>query len=102
MNGSFGLKGEVVAIAKIAIAGFVAPENLAQYNTTLFEATGEVGNEFYLEPTGLILPESLETSTVNLEEEFARMITIQRAYSLNSQSLTVNDEMLSLLVDLKS
>ncbi len=91
-----------VMIAKLAISGFTAPENLSPYNTTLFEANGEVGNEFYITTDGLIVPESIESSTVNLEEEFARMITVQRAYSLNAQSLTVNDEMLSLLIDLKS
>lgn len=91
-----------VIIAQLAVSGFTAPENLSPYNTTLFEANGEVGNEFYVTTDGLIVPESVESSTVNLEEEFARMITVQRAYSLNAQSLTVNDEMLSLLIDLKS
>ncbi len=91
-----------LAIAKLAISGFTAPENLDPYNTTLFEANGEVGNEYYVDTLGLIVPESVESSTVNLEDEFARMITVQRAYSLNAQSLTVNDEMISLLVDLKS
>lgn len=91
-----------LTIAKLAVSGFTAPENLDPYNNTLFEANGEVGNEFYVDTQGLIAPESLESSTVNLEEEFARMITVQRAYSLNSQSFTVNDEMISLLVDLKS
>jgi flagellar hook protein FlgE len=85
-----------------ALSGFTSPENLSPYNTTLFEANGEVGNEFYTDTTNIIIPESVEASTVNLEEEFARMITVQRAYSLNAQSLTVNDEMISLLVDLKS
>lgn len=91
-----------ISIAKLAVAGFVAPENLTSYNTTLFEANGEVGNEYYVDTQDIIVPEAVEASTVNLEEEFARMITVQRAYSLNAQSLTVNDEMLSLLVDLKS
>ena len=91
-----------ISIAKLAVAGFVAPENLTSYNTTLFEANGEVGNEYYVDTQNIIVPGAVEASTVNLEEEFARMITVQRAYSLNAQSLTVNDEMLSLLVDLKS
>lgn len=91
-----------VTIAKLAISGFTAPENLTPFNTTLFEANGEVGNEYYVDTSELISTESLESSTVNLEEEFSRMIVVQRAYSLNAQSLTVNDEMLSLLIDLKS
>lgn len=91
-----------IAIAKLAVSGFTAPENLTPYNTTLFEANGETGNEYYVDLDGLISPESLEGSTVNLEEEFSQMIVVQRAYSLNAQSFTVNDEMLSVLIDLKS
>ena len=91
-----------LTIAKLAVSGFTAPENLTPYNTTLFEANGETGNEYYVELDGIIDPEALESSTVNLEEEFSRMIVVQRAYSLNAQSFTVNDEMLSVLIDLKS
>ncbi len=91
-----------VTIARLAVSGFTAPENLTPYNTTLFEANGETGNEYYVDLDGLISPESLESSTVNLEEEFSQMIVVQRAYSLNAQSFTVNDEMLSVLIDLKS
>ncbi len=89
-------------IAKLAVSGFTAPENLIPANTTLFEASGEVGEERYVDLQDLIVPESVETSNVNIEQEFTKMISVQRAYSLNSQSFTVNDEMLSLLVDLKS
>ncbi|MBQ8677071.1 MAG: flagellar hook-basal body complex protein [Alphaproteobacteria bacterium] len=89
-------------IAKLAITGFTAPENLNAYNTTLFTANGEVGNSFFVDTQGLIVPSSIERSTVDLAEEFSKMIVTQRTYSLNAQSFTVNDEMLSLLIDLKS
>ena len=91
-----------IAIAKLALTGFAAPENLTPYNNTLFEANGETGNSYYIDPDGIVVAESLENSSVNLEEEFSRMIVVQRAYSLNAQSFTVNNEMLSVLVDLKS
>lgn len=94
--------GHDVTIAKLAVAGFTAPENLTPYNNTLFEANGETGEQYFVDTAGLITPESLENSAVDLAEEFSRMILVQRAYSLNVQSFTVNDEMLSLLVDLKS
>ncbi len=94
--------GSDVDLAKLAITGFAAPENLLPYNNTLFEANGETGNSYYVEPDGIITPQSLETAAVNLEEEFSQMIIVQRAYSLNAQSFTVNNEMLSVLVDLKS
>lgn len=89
-------------IAKLAITGFTAPENLDPYNTTLYTANADVGNSFYVDTTELIVPNSVERSTVDLAEEFSKMIVTQRAYSLNAQSFTVNNEMLSLLVDLKS
>ena len=94
--------GHDVSLAKLAVVGFTAPENLLPYNTTLFEATGEVGNSYFVDTDNLISPESLESSTVDLAAEFSQMIVVQRAYSLNAQSFTVNDEMLSLLIDLKS
>ena len=89
-------------IAKLAVTGFTAPENLDPFNTTLYTSNAEVGNSFYVDTTELIVPNSIERSTVDLAEEFSKMIVTQRAYSLNAQSLTVNDEMLSLLIDLKS
>ena len=91
-----------VSIAKIALTSFAAPENLTPINNTLFEANGETGETYFTEADGVIVPESLESSSVNLEEEFSRMIVVQRAYSLNAQSFIVNNEMLSVLVDLKS
>lgn len=89
-------------IAKLAITGFTAPENLDPFNTTLYTANADVGNSFYVDTTELIVPDAVERSTVDLAEEFSKMIVTQRAYSLNAQSFTVNNEMLSLLVDLKS
>lgn len=89
-------------ISKLAITGFTAPENLDAFNTTLFTANGEVGNSFFVDTEGLIVPFSIESSTVDLADEFSKLIVTQRVYSLNAQSFTVNDEMLSLLIDLKS
>ena len=94
--------GSDVDIAKLAITGFTAPENLLPYNNTMFEANGETGESYYVEPEGIITPQSIEAAAVNLEEEFSQMIVVQRAYSLNAQSFTVNNEMLSVLVDLVS
>lgn len=91
-----------IAIAKLAITGFTAPENLTPFNNTLFEANGETGDSYFVDPDEIVVAQSLESSSVDIEKEFSQMIIIQRAYSLNAQSFTVNNEMLSLLVDLKS
>ena len=93
--------------AKIALVGFVAPNNLIPTSGTMFEASAEAGGSYYLighDTVGgnYISPESVENSTTNIEESFATMIMVQRAYALNSKSFTSNNEMIQLAVNLKS
>ena len=52
--------------------------------------------------TSILVPQALEQSAVNVEEEFSEMIQVQRAYGLNANAFTVANEMTSVLVDLKS
>jgi flagellar hook protein FlgE len=50
---------------------------------------------------GTIAGSALESSTVDLGEEFTHMITTQRAYSAASKIITTADEMLDELVRIK-
>lgn len=50
---------------------------------------------------GLIKARALESSTVDLAEEFSNLIMTQRAYSANSKIITTADEMLDELIRLK-
>nr|WP_289039195.1 flagellar hook-basal body protein [uncultured Allobacillus sp.] len=45
---------------------------------------------------------SLEASNVNFAQEMTRMIESQRAYSLNSQSITLGDQMMGLINSMRS
>lgn len=99
--------GDVVNYAKLAIVGFEASDNLIQVNNTLFETSNDVGDSHYVNGpdknvANLIQPQSVEASAVNVESEFARLIVVQRAYSLNTQSFTANNEMLQTIVNLKT
>ena len=99
--------GDEIAFAKLAIVGFESADNLTPINNTMFEANNETGQSHYVNGpdkniTGLLQPQSVEASAVNVESEFARMIVVQRAYSLNTQSFTANNEMLQTVVNLKS
>ncbi len=94
--------GDTYNFAKLTLTGFSAPENLTPYEGTMFEANGMTGNSFYVDNNNILVPQSLESSAVNIEEEFSNMIMIQRAYSTNAQTFTTSNEMLELLVDLKS
>ncbi|MFV0626385.1 MAG: flagellar hook protein FlgE [Alphaproteobacteria bacterium] len=99
--------GQVVDYAKLTLVGFSSPENLTNVTGTLFQAGAGTGDSYYVmgydtADKTIVSAQSLESSTVNPEKEFSKMITVQRAYSMNSQTFTVNNEMLSTIVDLKS
>ena len=44
---------------------------------------------------------ALEASTVDLAEEFTKMITTQRAYSASAKIITTADEMLQELIRIR-
>ncbi|MGN0914625.1 MAG: flagellar hook-basal body complex protein [Alphaproteobacteria bacterium] len=99
--------GETLNYAKLAIVGFTSPENLTPVNGTLFEANSDTGSSYYVigadtVNSSVVVPESVESSNVNVEQEFSNLIVIQRAYSLNSSAFTTANEMTSVAIDLKS
>ena len=55
------------------------------------------------EPTGLgsIAPNALEQSNVDIANELVKMITTQRGFQANSKIITVTDQMLSELINIK-
>ena len=91
-----------VNLAKLTLVGFEAPDNLYSVSNTMFQANADCGESYYLDGNGMIEPEALESSTANVEEDFSKMIVVQRAYSVNASAFTTTDEMLQLLVDLKT
>ncbi len=94
--------GDTYNFAKLALVGFTAPENLTPYEGTLFQANTETGESFYSNENSNIVSGSLESSTVNIEEEFSTMILVQRAYSSSANAFTTTDEMLQTAVNLKT
>ena len=94
--------GKTFNNAKLALVGFTAPNNLYPISGTLFEAYPDAGESTFLETSGLIQSQALESSTANVEEEFSTMMIVQRAYSLNATAFTTSDEMLQELVNLKT
>ncbi|GHU03372.1 hypothetical protein FACS1894186_8650 [Alphaproteobacteria bacterium] len=97
--------GQTRAIAQIPLATFVNPNGLesmtgnAWYETDYSGAatlkTGGTGG------AGEISQASLESSTVDVAEEFTDMIITQRAYSAASKSIITADEMLTELMNIK-
>ena len=90
------------ALAKLALVGFEAPENMENVSGTMFKPNKYSGDSYFLTDDGMIVSGAVESSTANVEEDFSKMIIIQRAYSVNASSFTTNNEMLQTAVDLKS
>ncbi|MDR1026491.1 MAG: flagellar hook-basal body complex protein [Lactobacillus sp.] len=99
--------GQVYDYAKLAVVSFVAPNNLTAISGTLFEYNAAAGESSYLigpdtQNSNILTAGAVESSTSNVEEEFANMVVIQRAYSMNTKSFTTVNEMTELLVSLKT
>ena len=95
--------GKTFDSAKLALVGFTAPNNLNSVDGTMFEADSSAGGAYYIDDTGeYIVPQALEQSTAKVEEQFSKMVVVQRAYNLNANAFTTNNEMLQTVVNLKT
>ncbi len=97
--------GTVVTIGKIALADIPNPQGLTQIGGSYYKAMNNTGVISCYAPgegtVGSLVPGSLETSNVDLANEFAQMIITQRGFQANSKIITVSDEMLETLVGMK-
>lgn len=97
--------GETQVLAQIAIATFENPDGLVRIGDTSFTESlssgapdiGAAGQDV----RGLITSGALESSNVDLGQEFTNLIIAQRGFQANGRVVTTSDEMLSELVNLK-
>lgn len=92
-------------LGRLDIVTFENPQGLEQVGNSYFSATGNSGTANYCQPgtsgSGALAAGSLEMSNVDLSKEFSDMIITQRGFQANSRLITVSDEMLNELVNLK-
>lgn len=97
--------GVTTPIFMIPVATFVNPNGLSSATGNIFNQTSISGLPTVREAgsggSGKIAGGSLESSTVDLGEEFTTMITTQRAYSAAAKIITTSDQMLEELVNIK-
>lgn len=98
--------GKVVSIGKIAIASFQNPEGLSKGGNNTFSAkendnTGEASATVPGGSTPMLMGGYVEGSNVDMANEFVQMITTQRGFQANSKIITVSDEILNELVNMK-
>ena len=90
--------------AQVAVAQFVNSAGLTKTGTSLYQESNNSGtpNIKTVDALGLsVTPSSLEMSNVDLANELADMIITQRGFQSNSKIITVGDEMLETIVNMK-
>ena len=94
--------GQQQPVYKLPLAVFPAPNALEQRDGNAYIATDNSGTVILLEANtgaaGSVASSALESSNVELADEFTNMIVTQRAYSANARIITTADEMLEELV----
>lgn len=104
IRGSFS-NGRTAVLGQIALALFANPAGLERQGGSLFAETANSGRADIGAPVtggrGGILPGTLEMSNVDLAREFTTMITTERGFQANARVITVADEMLHELANLK-
>lgn len=97
--------GETRTIYKIPVATFVNVNSLESLTGNVWIATEASGDYTLREATsgtaGTITQGALESSTVDIGEEFSKMIVVQRAYSAASKIISTADDMLEELMSIK-
>jgi flagellar hook protein FlgE len=96
--------GRSIAIAQLAMANFLNPKGLEARGDSYFAQTSNSG-----QPQrgaagsggrGRISAGQLETSNVDIAQEFTRLIIAQRGFSANARTITVSDEVLQELTQI--
>ena len=90
--------------AQVAIAQFNNPAGLTKNGGNLYTKSNNSGEPNVKVANALgvtITPSALEMSNVDIANEFSDMIITQRGFQSNSKIITVGDEMLETLINMK-
>lgn len=97
--------GETVTIGRIGLAYFNNPAGLEQAGGSLYTSTASSGTATNYGAntgtTGDLKTGVLESSNVDLATELSNMIVYERGYQANTKIITVADEMLQTLINMK-
>ena len=97
--------GQRASVGQLVLAKFRSQDGLVRAGEGLWMATKESGEAALGAPAGggrgALSAGALETSNVDLGEEFVSMIQHQRVYSADSKVIMTADDMLTTLMQLK-
>ena len=97
--------GETIARGQIALANFTNPQGLQSQGGNQWVETADSGQPLVGAPgsgtLGVLQSGALEASNVDLTAELVNMITAQRVYQANAQTIKTNDQLLQTIVNLR-
>ena len=88
-------------IAQVVVAEFDNPEGLEKVGDSLYKVTANSGDFDGIGQAGSFYTGVLEMSNVDMASELTDMIVTQRGYQSNSKIITVSDELLETLINMK-
>ena len=101
---TFG-SGQSVKLAQLAMASFNNPKGLFKLGANLYGEGGAAGlpniGTAGSGGKGSLIGSALETSNVDIAEEFTKMILAQRGFQASARTITVSDELLLETLNLK-
>ena len=97
--------GQQRKIFQLPVAVFPNPNGMEPVDGNAYRQSNKSGLLLLQQASsggaGAVAPSALEASTVDLAEEFTRMITTQRAYSASARIISTADEMLEELIRIR-
>ncbi|TFZ08376.1 flagellar hook protein FlgE [Ramlibacter humi] len=97
--------GRTIGAARIALADFANEQGLVPMGNNLWRSTTSSGTPVIGTPAtgtlGSLQGGALEESNIDLTTQLVDMISAQRAYQANAQTIKTQDQMLSTLVNLR-
>ena len=97
--------GQSKNLAQIVLATFANPNGLINMGNNLYQATPNSGEGLIgapgAGPRGVLQGTSVEESNVDLTNELVNMITLQRNYQANAQTIKTQDQIMQTLVNLR-
>lgn len=97
--------GQTRAMGQVVLANFINPQGLAAMGNNEFAETADSGQALVSSPgsgsLGTLQAGALEEANVDLTEQLVSMITAQRNYQANAQTIRTEDQIMQTIVNLR-
>jgi len=97
--------GQSAVLGQVVLANFANPNGLQQLGNNMWAETSASGTPLVGTPDsgslGVLQSSAVEDSNVDLTAELVNMITAQRVYQANAQTIKAQDAVLQTLVNLR-